>query len=256
MSVANKNSPSSLIKRVERFLGEIFFPSRCLCCRKLDMSYLCQTCLAHITYRTNHQCATCESINTRHGKPCDTCKKTTPIDAIFSAVEFKKDPLVQKLIHAFKYRFVEPLAVPLAHIVFKATQKAELPKPDILVPTPLHKRRLRERGFNQTFLLAQELVALFSINGTKDPLPVIENLLEKTTHTRTQASISDRHIRTENMKGKIRASQKVSGNPKILNGKVIWLIDDVSTTGSTLFACSKVLKELGAKTVYGVVIAR
>jgi ComF family protein len=108
---------------------------------------------------------------------------------------------------------------------------------------PLHPRRLRSRGYNQAVLLAREL-------GKLAGLPVEEKALRKERNTPPQARATSAHERRENVKGSF------SCRPESVEGKQVLLLDDVCTTGATLEACSLVLKEAGASSVWGLTLAR
>ena len=113
---------------------------------------------------------------------------------------------------------------------------------EVIVPVPLHSRRLRQRGYNQAALLARQLAR---VTG----LVLNEGLLVRTTDTLPQVETSSRSQRRDNAQGNFRCEQDVSGLKAIL-------VDDVATTGSTLSACAAALKSAGAATVWGLVLAR
>lgn len=170
------------------------------------------------------------------------------------------------MVHLYKYRFVEDLHISLGKLMIRAILQAEIPLPDFIVPVPLHKKRLRWRGFNQAQLLADYL----SINLTPGfPIPVLNNFLLRQKNTHSQMEIKNYTQRQKNMEGAFAIHPIKSGeagaklfnrvskeNKNLISGKNILLVDDISTTGSTLFECAKVLKTAGAQSVFGVVIAR
>lgn len=114
---------------------------------------------------------------------------------------------------------------------------------EVLVPAPLHQKRLRERGYNQSSLLAHELGKLIG-------LPVINDCLIRSRQTPPQAKTANVDERRRNVE-KAFACQ----NQAVHNKKVI-LIDDVSTSGATLSACAEALKAAGAASIWGLVLAR
>lgn len=120
----------------------------------------------------------------------------------------------------------------------------EYPVPgQVLVPVPLHNKRMRERGYNQSALLAREL-------GKLAGLPVADSCLVRTRLTPPQAKTANVTERRHNVD---KAFACRTG--EMLDKQVI-LIDDVSTSGSTLGACAAALKEAGAKSVWGLTLAR
>lgn len=114
---------------------------------------------------------------------------------------------------------------------------------DVLVPVPLHQKRLRERGYNQSSLLAREL-------GRLSGLPVIEDCLVRLRQTSQQTRTASVEERRRNV-----ATAFACRNRNVQDRKVI-LIDDVSTSGSTLSACAQALKAAGAVSVWGLTFAR
>jgi ComF family protein len=114
---------------------------------------------------------------------------------------------------------------------------------EILIPVPLHPRRLRERGYNQSALLAKELGKLASI-------PIIENALMRQKYALPQARTLSVEERRVNMAGAFTYRGKTIRDRQVL------LIDDVATSAATLDACAVALKQGGAKSVWGLVLAR
>lgn len=150
---------------------------------------------------------------------------------------------VRDLIHLFKFSYYPFLSKRIgSEMVTSITNTPELAGADALVPVPLHKARLRDRGFNQSLLLAE--VVSESVN-----IPV-EGLLERIVNRRPQSSISDNKQKEKNVQGIFA----VRNGSEIKNKKVI-LIDDLFTTGSTANECAKVLKKSGAGEVYVVTAA-
>jgi len=118
----------------------------------------------------------------------------------------------------------------------------------MVVPIPLHPRRLRWRGFNQSALLAGHIAANLL---PQNPLPFDENMLVRKRYTPPQMEISNYQNRKQNIAGAF----SLAGRKDVRN-KTVLLIDDVATTGSTIFECARVLKAAGAREVFAAVIAR
>ncbi len=149
--------------------------------------------------------------------------------------------LVRDAVHRFKYGNLRAAAPELGELL--AGYLAAHPiAGDVLAPVPLHPRRLRSRGYNQSELLAVEL-------GKLTGLPVEKGLLERRKNTPPQVKAVSRDDRVEN----VRDSFVCVGDAAGL--KVI-LVDDVSTTGSTMSACAGVLKDGGAVSVWGLALAK
>ncbi len=183
----------------------------------------------------------------------------------------------------YKYRFIEDLAVPLGKVLIQAMLNSQIPIPDLIIPVPLHKRRLRWRGFNQAELLAnylgENLAPGFEI-------PVFSGLLVRKKYTHPQMEIKNYFRRKKNIENAFQINEvfpptvckscdrkkyKLSKNTKVdincysnlcqpsknlLKGKTVLLVDDIATTGATIFECAKTLKQNGAKYIFAVVIAR
>jgi len=132
--------------------------------------------------------------------------------------------------------------MPLAGLLYDYLIANPLPG-EVLVPVPLHQKRLRERGYNQSQLLAQELAKLTS-------LPVIADCLIRQKHTPTQTKTATVGERLSNVAGAFLCRDDR------LKEKQVLLIDDVSTSGATLDASATALKAAGAASVWGLTLAR
>jgi ComF family protein len=151
------------------------------------------------------------------------------------------DGALRAIVHALKYDGRRSLAKPLAALMRNRCAEL-LAHADCLVPVPLHPSRRRARGFNQAFDLARRLAS--------DTLPVYQALRRiRATPTQTGLPAAQRH---RNVKDAFTWSRRTPA----LRGRVVVLVDDVSTTGATLEACAKVLRELGVREVRAVTAAR
>jgi ComF family protein len=113
----------------------------------------------------------------------------------------------------------------------------------VLVPVPLHGRRLRERGYNQSALLAAEI-------GKTTGLPAMTDSLVRLRHTKSQVKTAGAEERQRNMAGAFGCRDAR------LAGKRVLLVDDVCTTGATMNSCAVALREAGATSVWGLALAR
>ena len=144
-------------------------------------------------------------------------------------------------VYALKYRNLRALAPVLGGLMASEVQNARLDV-ELLVPVPLHPRRLRERGYNQAELLAQQM-------GRRLGVPVAVRGLVRVRHTPAQARTENRETRRANVAAAFRARDS-------FDGRRVLLVDDVCTTGATLEACAAALREAGAHEVWGVTLAR
>lgn len=229
---------------------DTLFPLRCLGCRTKG-AWLCPPCEYQIPLRTEQHCPLCLKRVTPSGEVCFDCRDTTSpaLDGVFVA-SYYRNSILPHAIHTYKYRFIPDIALPLASLLKTALERNRLPLPDSVIPVPLHRRRLRFRGFNQSELLARALAPLLA-PGLE--LPVLTDVLLRTRYTKPQMKTDSREERLHNLKN---AFTIVKDKEETIKGKSLWLIDDVATTGTTLEECAKLLKQHGAKTVFGIVLAR
>lgn len=254
----------SSAKTATTFLLDALFPKHCIACHRFG-EFLCNHCLRLLPHRAEHTCAHCTLRPTPNGDVCFDCREKTPLDGIFAAGRYSH-PQLRDAIHHFKYTFLDELAIPLGQFLGASVVHSDLVIPDIVIPVPLHPRRERWRGWNQSLLLARELVAAFP----SDIAPQIQtDILVRTRFTSPQMSIGKRIQRASNVldafdrpasplrKFSIHSHTRSTESARLdLTGKTIWLIDDVAASGSTLRECAKVLKHHGAQEVRGIVLAR
>lgn len=155
---------------------------------------------------------------------------------------FRFDGAARQAILSFKYKNVKALAAPLAQLMEEYLCAHPLPA-DALVPVPLHPRRLRERGYNQSWLLAAELSKLTS-------LPLVEGVLVRLKNTPPQTRTKSAEERQSNVAGAFTCRDRS------LEGRRVLLIDDVCTSGTTLDSCATALKAAGAMSVWGLTLGR
>lgn len=169
----------------------------------------------------------------------------TKIEKIYCATEYRQD-IIKDLIYDYKYKFIKEIKHKLAWIIMKHLEKTGFEKTEdyIIIPVPLHKKRLRWRGFNQSELLAKEIGKYFEI-------PVKTNVLVRSKYTMPQTLQTDKDERLKNLKGAFECK-----NPDILQNKHVILVDDVVTTGSTLKECAKTLLANDAKKVSAIAVAK
>jgi len=160
------------------------------------------------------------------------------LEQLFFCLRYKKGGIVQKLIKQFKYKYSTEICKLFGEIFRKRIVRWHL-RADVLVPAPTSRARLRDRGFNQSELLAKEICLK----------KVLDCLVRNDQHG-AQAKLN-RAGRINNLRGMIAMRSEFD-----VLGKKVLLVDDVATTMSTLKECARVLKASGAKSVCGVVIAR
>jgi ComF family protein len=153
---------------------------------------------------------------------------------------------VEIWIHRFKYprpgiAGLDPASLAVARgLIREAAALAPGASPELVIPVPLHPRRLRARGFNPAAVLARSLAR--ELRAPFDPVA-----LRRVRDTPSQTGL-DRHQRRHNVRGAFSARARPPAR--------VWLVDDVVTTGSTLFEAARILRRVGARTVVGVCAAR
>jgi ComF family protein len=216
-----------------------FFPRRCVGCGSIG-SFLCPECVRKLPRVVPPFCPRCGRPQAS-GVKCPSCwQRPTEIDGIRSPFRF--DEVVRKSIHDLKYRNLKAISPCLAGLLADYLEENPLPG-EALVSVPLHPRRLRERGYNQSGLLATEL-------GKRIGLPVIENCLARIKQAQPQVRAADVEERRRNVADAFVCRDERAG------GKQIILIDDVCTSGATLESCAAALKSSGATSVWGLTLAR
>jgi len=233
-------------KKIHRFILDVLFPVTCLGCGK-EGTWLCETCLALLPLEDEHVCPICEKMVTPSGRTCFACRKKSSLDGLLAAFSYDRD-LVRHAVHHYKYRFIPELHVPLGCWLAASLLQSDLPVPDLIIPVPLHPRRLRWRGFNQSQLLAHAISDQLTPGF---PVPVCPDVLQRQRYTLPQMGIKDKSQRRCNIEGAFAFSPGAE-----VQNKSILLVDDIATTGATIFECARILKEAGAKQVWAVVIAR
>jgi competence protein ComFC len=225
-------------------LLDFIFPKYCINCRKIG-DYICTNCFTFISFDFAMICLACNKPSI-DGLTHPRCKSRYAIDGAFCAVAYKG--VVKKLIYNFKYKpYLADLQKFLIELFYESIiqqeifQKAYKSSP-ILVPIPLSLKRLRQRGYNHAEFLS---VGLAEKLGLKQA-----NVLTRVRETKSQFGLKLKD-RKENLKNVFTLNTKYS----ILNTN-IFLVDDILTSGSTLFEAARILKKNGAKRVYGLTLAR
>ena len=233
-----------------RALLDIVFPPLCHACKAFipeagDL-HLCTRCRGEVHVVSSPLCTVCGVPFATPGgidHPCGACLVTHPrFAAARAAVLF--DGVARDLIHRFKYDKKVHLARPLALLTKEAlTSFVASLSADLLIPVPLHRRRLRERGFNQAVLLCRPLAKAWNI-------PLVVDNLQRIRWTEPQVTLSASE-REANVRGAFALAE-----PAAVHGRKVILLDDVFTTGSTVAECSRVLRQAGAEGVYVITVAR
>jgi ComF family protein len=220
-----------------RFI-DLLFPPRCGGCQTAG-SLWCETCRASVKPIVPPWCEIC-------GEPfvtdrlCVNCRAhPLVIEKIRSVALF--DGVLRQAIHRFKYERLSGLAEPFGDMLAAYWRAADLTA-DWLIPVPLHPSRERDRGYNQSELLARQL-------ARRSGVPVSRQGLRRTRATAVQMTLNAAE-RRKNVAG---AFECVEAR---VRGTHVVIIDDVGTTGATLDACAQAVLQAGAVSVMGLTLAR
>jgi len=224
------------------------YPPHCPSCKTsvLSQGHLCGTCFQDIHMISTPYCAQCGvpfAVDMGADALCPDCiDRTSSFVLARSALVYGE--VVGGLIKQLKYHDRMQGLERYSQWMASATQ-AFIPEVDIIVPVPLHWRRLMTRYYNQAAWLAYGL-------GKEASVPCLPHLLKRVRHTPPQARLS-REERQRNMK---RAFIVPSKYKNLIENKCVLVVDDVMTTGATIEACAEALKYAGAAQVYAITLAR
>jgi ComF family protein len=180
---------------------------------------------------------------------CGLCRRIEPAFARAAAYGSYESGL-RELIHLLKFGGVRPAANVLGRMLAEAIAALEPEFPTdsvVLVPVPLHRTKLRQRGFNQAELIARAAV---KISSGRERLHLCAGVLERTRETASQIGLTS-HQRRENLRGAFAVAQR-----ELVKGREVLVVDDVYTTGTTVSECALVLRRAGATKVWVATVAR
>jgi ComF family protein len=238
-------------------LLDFVYPQHCAICKKYlrrEEKDICEVCWNSLVILTDPFCPYCKSFIKKGDTECGFCKSAGEFSEDHNILLVRSlgrfDDYYKELIHRFKYGKKIPLGKSLGQrlgetinddsVFLKSDFKTQ--NSCFLIPVPLHKSRYRERGFNQSEIVAD---GISKITG----LSVLKNVLKRKKNTKDQTNLS-REQREENVRDAF-----VVSCPEMTKGKNVILVDDVITTGATLSECARMLKQAGAEKVLGMTIA-
>ena len=218
-------------------LLDLVFPRRCAGCGRMG-TWLCPDCTSTLPRIEPPVCRHC-GLPSRELQICSACwqQKSHGI-----RTPYYFEGTLRAMVHRLKYRRARHLAEPLGLLMVDFLKTRPFPDVDAVVPVPLYPTRLKERGYNQSVLLAQVI-------STHIGIPVAEDCLERVRDTPAQMSLPARE-RAANVRGAFRPLNRQ------LAGGAVLLIDDVCTTGATLEACAAALKRSRTKEVWALALTR
>jgi ComF family protein len=231
------------------WLLDLIYPPRCVICQRLG-DIVCATCLNSMQPPAPPLCEHCGTSLAGMSAPtarlCPDCaanRGPMRLDGLRAAAAY--EDAARKAVLALKFGGQQRVAERLA-ILMQPPFQRDIQTTDMVIPVPLHRSRQRERSYNQAEALARAFVRL-------QRLPLRIDLLQRTRATQAQSRLS-REERRRNVVGAFALSSPAAASA--IAGKRILLIDDVSTTGSTLDAAAEPLRAAGAASVWGLAFAR
>lgn len=264
------------LSKFANFVFDLFFPLKCISCgaENEDLEpkerWICQSCVRKIPLRKFQTCPVCEEYSDG-GITHFRCRGKTFLEGLWVASEYK-NKIIGDAIKKLKYDFIRDLAFPVSKIIERSVYEAEefgnfhdlilsefsrsdeeekymdkernKKRASVIVPVPLHKKRYNWRGFNQAELISEELSLIFKLEIASGAIIRIKN-------TKPQMKIGSLAERRRNIEGAFFVEKA-----KTIKDKDVIIVDDVSTTLSTIDECAKAVKKAGAKNVWGLVAAR
>lgn len=195
---------------------------------------ICEQCEQNLPFSNGKTCEHCGMSISSLDRVCNRCKnRERTFKFAMSPFNYEED--IIKIVHGLKYnnkKYVVPtMAYYMAKCYFEHNAKC-----DLIIPVPVYEKRRKQRGYNQSELIANNI-------GEKVGLPVLCDVLVKHKETQAQASLKYKE-RQENLKDAFKVVDK-----KQVKNQTVLLVDDVFTTGATASVCAEVLLKAGAKAV-------
>lgn len=237
-------------------LADTIYPPRCVVCgrflwkgplvRETHSAFFCPDCIADFPCISSPLCPICGqpfSSEVREDHLCEDCLRKRPFyEAAWAP--YRYEGAIMKGIHRLKYGSKSILADALGPLLAQfAKERIDRSRSVLIMPVPLHPKRLRERGFNQSLLLARHVSGCLHVG-----LDFLS--LRRVRYTPPQASLAKKE-RLQNVQGAFELK-----NPDAVKGRSVLLVDDVVTTGNTLNECARILRKSGAEEVFGLSLAR
>jgi len=273
---------SAIVKKIYKIVNETVFPPKCLVCRSFiqlpggahngcsggaDLSltvqiqierllsqYLCRDCIGELVAVESPLCSCCGlPFESRHGidHRCGDCS-VSPKKFRIARAPLVYEQIFTEVIHCYKYRGKIQLARPLGELLLTAFRLFwDKDSIDVVVPVPLHLKRLRKRGFNQVYLLIRNWQTIAGqVSLDLSDLQIERDVIVRNVPTVPQTGLGRRQ-RAENIKNAFELVDEA----KIIDKRIL-LVDDVYTTGATVDECARLLLHHGAAHVDVLSLAR
>jgi ComF family protein len=238
------------LKTILRGLADVLFPPACVVCEEIldeDLPFsLCQACFSEIRFIGSPLCPCCGLPYAAESASDHLCGECLSRKQYFTAVRSLGiyDSALLKAIQRFKYQGSLHVGEALGSLMASHSYPAfDMTEYDVIMPVPLHVGRLRERGFNQSLLLARVIARKF-------PVEIDFMTLRRAVDTAPQTG-----LRKEDRAANVRGAFELGDRARV-KGKKVLIIDDVYTTGSTVRECARILLKGGARSVGVLTLAR
>jgi competence protein ComFC len=234
--------PATSLRLLLRSLADLAFPPRCHGCdAEIDHGLVCTICHARLLSSRLAVCPDCGRPLPVADARCGRCRLPFALVRVRALGPFA--PPYSGLVHALKYDGKTKLAPLLGAALARLVESdPDLQTAECLCPVPLHPVRRRERGYNQSALLAGEVAGAVGIE-------LVDGLVRR-RNTKTQTGLADDLARQQNMRGAFAVRDGFDAA-----GRRVLLVDDVTTSGATLDAAARQLLRAGASSVLGLVVA-
>lgn len=217
----------------------VLFPQMCLACEQplvRGEELVCSECLYHIKHTNYHLLKDNPITELFQGR----------IDIVFASSHFgfDKGGIFQKLMHHLKYKNCPEIGTLLGtHVGFGLQNSPHLPTVDYIIPVPIHRKRRKQRGYNQSEAIATGIASILKV-------AIDTKHLVRINHTVSQTKLNKEH-RWTNVANNFKCTE-----PQLFVDKHILLIDDVLTTGATIESCYQALSEIENIKISIVTLAR
>ena len=209
------------------FVLDFLFPPACVVCGKIDKNWLCKKCELRVK---------------RLEKSCEVNIQNRKYEKLLYI--FKYESLIRKLVLGYKFSNKAYISNFFSNIIVNNKKIFCLLKQyDMIIPVPMHKKKMQNRGYNQTELVSQKIAKNLGIQNRPD-------ILQKVVNTTTQSRLGGKARQTN-----IQHAFFIKNDIEVEDKKII-LLDDIYTTGATSEECSRILKDAGAKEILILVLAK
>lgn len=209
------------------FVLDFLFPPACVVCGMINKNWLCSKCELRVK---------------RLEKSCIVDIKSKKYEKLLYI--FKYESLIRKLVLGYKFANKAYINNFFANIIVKNENNYNLLKQyDMIIPVPMHRKKMLKRGYNQTELISEKIAKELKIQNRP-------NILKKVVNTTTQSKLGGKARQTN-----IQHAFIIKNDIEVEDKKII-LLDDIYTTGATSEECSRILKNAGAKEIIILVLAK